>query len=199
MNRVYYDISHFRAPYKNWAHLSGFGAAAASALPPEQAVMVDVEADGTAVLKPAIQKTVSDYLQSRVVRIIGDDNNVALDPALAGDIRENAWAWLNRKLNAGMTVLAGSSSGVAGLGMPTEIVQKFLKAVSTNPEAQAATAQGQFAVLARPAASGKPPIKAEPSLFAKIGPVATIGVLAAGGVLAYLLLIKKRGHGHTAR
>lgn len=196
MNRVYYDISHFRAPYKNWAQLSGFGAAG-PALPPEQLAMVDVEADGTLVLKKPIQKTVSDYLQSRVVRIIGDDNNVALDPALPGDIRENAWAWLNRKLNAGMTVLAGSSSGVAGLGMPTEIVQKFLKAVSTNAEAQVASAQGQFAVLARPAASGKPPVKTEPSLFAKIGPMGTIAVLAAGGALAYLLIIKK--HRRAAR
>jgi hypothetical protein len=194
MTRTYYDVSHFRAPYKNWAYLSGFGATGGTPgapLAPQVQAMVDVDPDGTLVLKPAIQKTVSDFLQTRVVLVIGNDLNVSLQPSAGtGDVRENAWAWFNRQLGAGRTVLAGSTAGVAGLGMPTEAVQKLLMAVGTPAEARVATTGGLYAVLARPASAGKP--AAGPGLFAKLGGVGTAVVVLAGAGLAYLLLFKKK-------
>lgn len=210
----YTDISHFRAPYENWISLGaapsggpmitqaaagygiipggrnvpgigyGYGAAAA-ALPPQQAAMLVVQPDGSMALKPEMAALLMPQLAAHVIVLVGDDNSVKLAiPMPTGEVREFADKWVQRKLGEGKTIVAGSTTGVVGLAMPTGTVDKLLMAMASAADVAAATSQGQFGVLARPAGAKKAGI---------LGPVGVaVAVLAGAGLVYYLAFGKKK-------
>lgn len=176
--RTYADISHFRAPYKNWPSLSGMGAVQAAQDSP---LPIVGQTNGVAEFTPAVADLILKAMPSYSIVHI-DDNNVKLEPAVPKDVRETAAAWISR--HSGSTIVAGTTGGAQYFlsgGMP---VERYLTAVKPTREAEiAATAGGLGAVLKRPA-----------GLFAKLGPVgvAAVALVALGAVV--LVMKKKRSY-----
>jgi len=160
--------------------MKGFGAVAGP-LPPEQAALLDLQADGSMALKPAMAKLLESQLGSHVIIVFNDDNVKLAIPLPVGEVRELASTWLGRKLAEGKTVVAGTTSGVAGLAMPTGTVDKVLMAFASPAEVVESTKQGMFGVLARGVKKA--------SLLGPIG--IAVAVLAGAGVL-YLAFGKKK-------
>lgn len=167
MPRQYTDISHFRAPFKNWP---GIGA---DALDPV-AAMIDTEPNGVRVFKPAIADIILKMLSGFSV-IFLDNTSVKLDAKTPGDPREGADVWVARQLKDGNTVVAQGVGGAHLFGMPI-VMDRFLRAGSGEAFEKEATAgvTPVGAVLARGGKLG---------LFG-LGPVGTAGVfLVAAGAL----------------
>jgi len=199
MHPAYTDVSHYRAPYKN-AYFAGFGAEAATpatpAVPPAapipdaQSVAVDIGPDGVRVFKPQVAATIQLLLQSSSVVLIGGANSddVRFEPAVPMDIRENALAWVKRKLAEGKTVLAGSTAGLVAVLAPGG-ADKLLKAVK-GPAGEVQSAGPQalpfYAVLARPTAAQVAEAQ-KSSLFASMTPlsIGLVTVAVIGGLYFY--------------
>lgn len=208
----YTEISHFRAPYENWISLGaapsggpmltqaaagygiipggrnvpgigyGYGAAAA-ALPPEQAAMLVVQPDGSMALKPEVVALLLPQLAAHVIVVFNDDSVKLAIPMPQGEVREFADKWLQRKLGEGKTVVAGSTTGVVGLAMPTGTVDKLLMAFAKPSDVVGATAQGQFGVLAKSGAK-------KAGLLGPVG--VAVAVLAGAGLVYYFAFGKKK-------
>lgn len=171
--RQYTDISHFRAPFKNWPGIgAGEAAAAAQPLDPVSA-MIDTEDSGVRVFKPAIADIILKMLSGFSV-IFLDNDSVKLDAKTPGDPREGADAWVQRKLKDGMTIVAQGAGGAHLFGMPM-VMDRFLRAVSGTAAEKEATSgvTPVGAVLARPTS--------KMGLFG-FGPVGTAGVLLVAAV-----------------
>jgi hypothetical protein len=191
MHRRYADISHFRAPFKNWPSLSGFGAAATPATPADQAsaaalvaATIDTESDGVRVFKPAIAKAILDGMGAwSIVHI--DNDNVKLEPALPNDVRETAASWIKR--HGGMSIVAGTTGG-AQLFTSALPVERYLSAVKGHDGELAATggATPLGAVLVRGGLFA--------GLFGKLGPVgvAAVALLGVGAVVVVAKHHKRR-------
>lgn len=186
VKRQYTDISHFRAPFKNWPYL-GIGADAGPAAIDPAAAMIDTESNGVRIFKPAIADIIlKTMLEGFSVIMLGSDpDSVKLDPKLANDIRESATAWVKRKLNEGKTVVAQAAGGAATFGLP--IVQdRFLRAASSTAQELEYTGgvTPLGAVLARPFS--------KMGLFG-LGPLGVAAVvLGVVGVGVYFFGKKKR-------
>lgn len=196
---AYTDVSHFRAPYKNavfsgYGGWGGYGAAGdpapAPAGAPEAAAapLFTTDPDGIRVLTPTIAATVQLLLQGSSVVYIGPVNgdDVRFEATVPGDIRENAWAWCQKKLGEGKSILVGSTAGLPGIFMPPP-VQKLLKAVkgkSGELDAAGPTALPLYAVLTRPA-----PGAAKALMLS--GPLG-IGLVASVIVVGIYYMQKKR-------
>jgi hypothetical protein len=191
-HHAYTDISHFRAPYKNWISLGAEAApptappAVPGSIPPQQAALLVAEPDGSLALKPEVAKLLTAQLQGHVI-VVFDDNNVKLAVPLPGDVRENAFSWMMRKLQEGKTIIAGTAMGVSGLILPTGPVDKNLQAISAPGQIKQMTEQGTYAVLVRPHGAG----------VAKAGVLGPLGVavvvLGVAGI-AYAIWGKKKRH-----
>lgn len=169
MARQYTDISHFRAPFKNWP---GIGADTGAPLDPV-AAMIDTESSGVRVFKPAIADIILKMLSGFSV-IFLDNDSVKLDARLPNDVREMAGEWVLRKLSEGKTVVAQGAGGAHLFGMPI-VMDRFLRAGSGTAFEKEATGgvTPVGAVLARPASKA--------GLFG-LGPVGTAGVFLVGAV-----------------
>lgn len=180
MHRRYAEISHFRAPFKNWPSISGYGAADDSAA----AAAITTDKDGLRSFKPQIADVLLAMLNAySIIHISNDD--VKIDPIVPGDIRETAASWLKRKVADGKIVLAGTSAGAHMFGVPVANVDKVLVAVKGRQAAIEKTVglTPMLAVLAKPAGIG--------ALVAGMGPVGiAVGALVVVGGVA--LLAKKR-------
>lgn len=167
--RQYTDISHFRAPFKNWP---GIGADTGAPLDPV-AAMIDTESNGVRVFKPAIADIILKMLSGFSV-IFLDNTSVKLDAKTPNDPREGADAWVQRQLKDGNTVVAQGAGGAHLFGMPI-VMDRFLRAGSGTAFEKEATAgvTPVGAVLARPASKA--------GLFG-LGPVGTAGVFLVGAV-----------------
>jgi hypothetical protein len=180
--RTYADISHFRAPYKNWPSLSGEGLLSGEGFPAPEVPAIITEASGVREFTPAAAKIILGAMSAwSVVLVPTTMDSVNLEPAVPGDLREKASEWIDRRWTS--TIIAGTTGGahyfLSG-GVP---VGRYLTAVKPTKEAEvAATVSGQGAVLKRPV-----------SLFAKLGPVGVTAVaLVAVGAVVLVMKKKKR-------
>lgn len=192
MTRMYADVSHFRAPFKNWPSLSATDPAAPTS-PLDPATVLD-KVDGVASFKPQVADTIFQFLATQRV-IVLDADSVTVVPADAVDaaqplLRESADAWVKRKIGEGKTVVAGSTGGAVLFPTPTPGIQKYLQAVKGHEAEVAATAGDSplGAVLARPTGLA--------SIFGKIGPIG-VAALAVIGVGGAVLLFKKKPRRHA--
>jgi hypothetical protein len=195
-HHAYTDISHFRAPYKNWISLGAEAPAATAAptvpgsIPPQQAALLVAEPDGSLALKPEVAKLLTAQLQGHVI-VVFDDNNVKLAVPLPGDVRENALTWMMRKLQEGKTIIAGTAMGVSGLILPTGPVDKNLQAISAPGQVKQMTEQGVYGVLVRPFAG------AGAAKAGVLGPLGVAVVVLGVAGIAYAIWGKKKRHSAT--
>lgn len=180
----YTDISHFRAPYKNWVSLG-----AVTGAPVDDEIIVDP--DGVAAIQPAVLQTYLGRLAQFSV-IFLDNDSVQLAPVQQGDPRENAVVWGNRKLAEGKTVVLQSPSGVGTLLNPPPGAVYYMRSGSGRAfEKEAATVlatpDGQRmaigAILAKPGGLAKASL---------LGPVGIVVGVVGVGALAYLAFSKPK-------
>jgi hypothetical protein len=164
----------------------GYGAAAA-ALPPQQAAMLIVQPDGSMALKPEVAALLMPQLAAHVIIVFNDDSVKLAIPMPQGEVRERADKWVARKLAEGKVVVAGSTTGVVGLAMPTGTVDKLLMALKTAGDVVGATSQGQFGILAVPSKRA-----------GLLGPVGMAVAVLAGAGIVYWLAFGKKKKGHAA-
>lgn len=187
MARTYADISHFRAPFKNWPSISGFGeevAADPNVTEAAIAATVDTDEDGIRYFKPQVKDALMAILPTLSVVFL-DDNNVKVEPRVPSDVRQDAASWVEEKAKKGLSIIAGSTGGVQFFPVPITGVDRYLSAAKTKDELIEKTGgvNPLGAVLVKgSAASG---------LMASLGPVgiAAVALLGIGGIA---LLMKKR-------
>lgn len=154
------DISHFRAPYKNFPGMNGFGAlipggADPAAASQESAIgqgdLFTVDKNGVSVLTLKGFGMLSEALPvSRVIFL--DNDNVKFEGAAPSDTRKKASTWVAEKLAEGKSIVFGSPAGLVSAFKPI-VVDRVLMAVSgTKGELDKAGPQsrGLSAVAARP-------------------------------------------------
>jgi len=184
MARMYADISHFRAPFKNWPSLAAADPSPPAAASADPSVLV-VDKNGVAAFQPSVASAILKMLDGMAVIFI-DNDNVKLDALQPSDIRQKASDWVKQKLGEGKTVVAGTTGG-AQLFASGAAVDRFLSGVVGTAGEQTATAGTTplGAVLARPSMLS--------GLASKLGPVgmAAVALLAVGGIV---LLTKKKHH-----
>ncbi len=126
-----------------------------------------------------------------MVIIQGGDDTVSIVPALPGDPRETAAAWIKRKLAEGKSIAAGSTQGIPGVVMPLPPeagLQKFLQAGNAqtltpviSSQAGAGGADPLFALLVSPSAGGAPVLSSQASMSTSSGK--TLAVVAIAGIV----------------
>jgi len=188
---AYTEISHFRAPYKNWPHL-GVGQAPAAARPAmitapgaQAFAPFMTDANGVRVFQPQVADAVLTMLQGFSVIFLTPDS-VKIEPAVPGDVREKASAWVSRKLGEGKSIIAGSPAGIQAFITPV-LVDRTLEAVkglAGEKEKAGAGTLALTALLARPKAM------AAAGLMGPIG-IAAIALVVVGGI-AYFAMRKPR-------
>lgn len=245
-----YDISHFRAPFKNVVSLSGLGSdvrlsvnpagskltkltnlksglrqaqtkekliaaltgatagkttmntATTTAVPDTVTVTVANEV-GYREFRPEAVAPIGQALAAYVVVVEGNDDAVSIHPIAAGDPRESALSWVNRKLNEGKAIVAGVYGNIdafpATMLSMTETSKHILYAIPNTNEAksEAAPSGGTLsAVLFTPATSagnGVSPVVAKASTSWSLGKIALVGGAAVLGVGLLAAIAKKRG------
>ncbi len=192
------DISHFRAPYKN--SMMGFGDVPLS---PVESAVVDVDASGTRILKPAVSNVIMNSLGAFSVIVQGGDDAVSLAVAIPNDPREKADAWVHRKNAEGNVVYMGTMSGIPGImaPVPPEVLQKFLRASppgGTNyaaPDPAAGGVGPAFAVLSVPVAGGGVTtggLTTAGVVATKYGMLITYSVVGIGAAAALYFIFRKK-------
>lgn len=188
-NHRYTDISHFRAPYKNWPSLGADAGPIAAPGP------FATEADGVRVYNPELLPGIIALLGAYSV-IFLDNDSVQLDPVLQGapDIRQNAVVWVNQQLGAGKTVVLQSPSGATAAISPGAVV-RFLRSGKGRAFEREATGGVTpiGAIVARPA--GAPDAGGGVSRAGMLGPIGVVAaVLAVGGIAYYVVSKRKKSH-----
>lgn len=218
MARVYNDISHFRAPFKNWPYLGagGLGATVIGTTadgqplvslpsttgtvttvadptvpvsPTDPSLYIDTDSKGVRVFKPALADLLMKSLAAYAT-IFLDNDSVILTPAVPNDVRPLASAWAAGKLAAGKTIVGGASVG----GVPQSA--QYIALPGTDkilraiaPSDEASVTGGVTPLMAVIARSSV----STASMFG-LGPVgmAAVALLAVGGV--FLLMGKGKKH-----
>ncbi len=180
----YTDISHFRAPYKNWPSLGADTGVVAGG-------PFVTEADGVRVYNPELLPGIIALLSGYSVVFL-DNDSVQLESVLVGapDPRQNAVVWVNQQLGAGKTVVLQSPSGAAAAITPGNVLRWLRSGKGRAFEKEATGGVDPVgAILARPAGASTTPGLSKAGVFGPIGVAAA--VLAVGGI-AYWAISKKR-------
>lgn len=206
---AYTEISHFRAPYKNWPHLgvgpsvagrwpmsgigelqwaaAGFGATAApsaTASPIAPDLSPVQTQDGVRVFRPQVADAVLTMLQAFSVIFLTNDS-VKIEPAVPGDVRQKASDWIKQKLAEGKTIIAGSPAGIQAFVTPV-VVDRTLESVKGADAEKDKAGPNTLPLTA---------VLVRPSGLAKAGLMGPVGIavlaLAGVGLVAYLATRKR--------
>lgn len=169
------DISHFRAPYKNWPVAFGQEGATVATTTAPAAPSIIITKEGVRHVAPNAVPTIMEMLK-QLSTVFLDNNSVKLDVRVPNDPRPSAFDWAQGKLKEGLSVVIGSTAGAEMVAAPVAGVLTLMAV--KGAEGEAAVAGGNTlpftAVLAQPTALAK----------AGIGGLALVGI----GVVAVALI-----------
>jgi hypothetical protein len=189
MGRVYTEISHFRAPYKNWPYL-GVGADAATVADPS-AAMYTTDANGVRVLTPAASTTLINLIAAASTIFI-DNDNVKLDSKSLNDSRPSAVDWINQHLAQGKTIVIGTTAGLISLITATSPIDIVLMAVSGSSGEVTAAGPGTLPITA---VLSRPPPGILSTMGGKLGPLGYAALAVVGASALYLVFSGKKRSG----